>query len=246
MEKDDTKKPRERSREYPLYDIPFCVELTESINSKLGNRFSSLAQLSKTFDKSVTYIASQLSSCKQYNLLELKKGDGYKPTDIFFKVTRGRTDSDKREALLACIKSPAIYGDFIQKYDGQELPSDLPSIFYWDYKITEAAKDGAAKTFIDNLNFLGLITEDGKLIVDGKIENLIGIPVNQNPPIATTQSQVHQPVVSPPAILTPLASGHKKADIKISNGRFVTLEFPADISSEEIDRLVKNLHLWKD
>jgi len=52
--------------------------------------------------------------------------------------------------------------------------------------------------------------------------------------------------VSPPAILTPLASGHKKADIKISNGRFVTLEFPADISSEEIDRLVKNLHLWKD
>ncbi len=245
MDETEAKKPRERSKEYPLYDIPFCVDLTESINSKLGNRYSSIAQLSKTFGKSETYIASQLSASKQYNLLDLKKGEGYKPTDTFFKVTRGRTTEDKRDALINCIKSPAIYGDFIAKYDGQELPSDLPSIFYWDYKITEAAKDNAAKIFLDNLNYLSLISSDGKLIVSKE-------PIKVAEP-ETPDNGTGDPKVIPPATPPFIPQGglnndsdKKKADIKIKNGRFVSLEFPKDLSDDDIDRIINTLNTWRD
>jgi hypothetical protein len=248
MEENDPKKPRERSREYPQYDLKFCIELTETINSKLGNRYSSAEQLSKTFNKSITYLGSQLSSCKQYNLLDLKKGEGYKPTEFFYKVTRGRTDADKLDASIYCLKSPSIYNDFIEKYNGQEIPSDLPSIFYWDYKITEAAKDSAAKIFVENLNYLNLISEDGilqvgeqKAVEDREIT--LPLTIKQAEKIGI-QALSHQPQPSP-KVIEP-NPGYKRADIKVSNGRYVTLDFPFDISSDEIDKLIRNLELWKD
>ena len=212
----------------------------------MGNRFSSAEQLAKAFDKSITYLGSQLSSCRQYNLLELKKGEGYKPTEFFYKVTRGRTEKDKLDALIYCLKSPSIYYDFIEKYDGQELPSDLPSIFYWDYGITELAKDAAAKTFIENLNFVGVIIE-GKLIISKTNADHdepspgIGQQVNSTPP-----PQQNKPQVGNNIIPNLLPVGYKRSDIKITNGRFVSLEFPADLSNDDIDKIRKILDTWKD
>lgn len=248
MEQNDTKKPRERSREYPQYDLKFCIELTETINSKLGNRYSSAEQLSKAFNKSITYLGSQLSSCKQYSLLDLKKGEGYKPTEYFYKVTRGRTEADRLDASIYCLKSPSIYNDFIEKYNGQEVPSDLPSIFYWDYDITEAAKDAAAKVFLENLNALNLISADGILQVgEQKVPNEPEIvqPIAKQVEHLVPQSTVQQWVAPHKTLVEPI-QGYKRSDIKISNGRFVTLDFPFDITSDEIDRLIKNLELWKD
>ena len=129
MEESDIKRPRERSKEYPLFTQKSCIEFTEIINSKLGNRICSGDQLAKTFGKSITSLGSRLSSCKQYDLLELKKGDGYKLTERFYKVTRGRSDEDKREAKIQSLKNPTIYSDLIEKFDGVGLPTDLPSIF---------------------------------------------------------------------------------------------------------------------
>jgi hypothetical protein len=245
METNEPKKPRERSREYPQYDLKFCIDLTETINAKLGNRFSSAEQLSKVFGKSITYLGSQLSSCKQYSLLELKKGDGYKPTEAFYKVTRGRTGQDRLEASIYCLKSPSIYSDFIEKYDLQEMPTDLPSIFYWDYSITEGAKDAAAKIFLENLNYLGLISSDGKLIVEAqKQETEIPTPPRSTLPhlepirLNTTNNQ--------PTHSVNLTHGYKRADIKITNGRFISLEFPPDLSNDDIDKIRKILDTWKD
>jgi len=244
MEEIDPKKPRERSKEYPLFTQKFCIEFAETVNSKLGNRFSSADLLARTFGKAITALGSRLSSCKQYDLLELKKGDGYKPTEKFYKITRGRTDEDKREALIQSLKNPTIYNDVIEKYDGIELPTDLPSIFYWDYGITEGAKDTAAKIFIENLQDLDLISTDGKLIISKK--PIEGAEIIIHNPDADTPPYVKPPVIPPVLPITPPAIGNKKADVKISNGRFVTIEFPADITSNEIDRLIKNLELWKD
>jgi hypothetical protein len=246
MDETDIKKPRERSKEYPLFTQKFCIEFTETINSKLGNRVCSGDQLSKTFGKPITSLGSRLSSCKQYDLLELKKGDGYKPTDLFFKITRGRTDNDKREAKIQSLKNPTIYSDLLEKYENQELPTDLPSIFYWDYKITENAKDGAAKIFLENLQDLGLLSDDGRLILSNNGEkptDPIEPTVDPTKPPAAVKPP---PVVGHAGTVLPPASGFKRSDIKVSPGRFVTLEFPADLSTAEIDKLIQNLELWKD
>jgi len=243
MEDTDHKKPRERSKEYPQFTQKFCIEFTETINSKLGNRFSTAEQIAKTFNKAVTSIGSHLSSCKQYDLLELKKGQGYKPTEYFFKITRGKTEEDKRDALIQSLKSPSIYEDIIEKFSGQDIPSDLASIFYWDYSIKEGAKDAAAKIFTENLQNLNLISDEGKLTVSKSIiEDGVATPAT---PIVSPPVGVTPPTVIPTVTLPP-SSGNKKSDIKVSTGRFVTLEFPFDITSDEIDRLIKNLELWKD
>jgi len=243
----EIKKPRERSKEYPLFTQKFCIEFTDTINSKLGNRFSSADQLAKTFGKSVSTLGSQLSSCKQYDLLELKKGEGYKPTEWYYKVTRGRTDEDKREATIHCIRSPYIYNDLFEKYEGQELPSDLPSIFYWDYKITESAKDGAAKIFLENIQDLNLLTEDGKLIIshrDAKQVDPVIPPVDHAAGMGGFRETPHADTFKPTHKLPSI--GLKRSDVKVSTGRFVTVEFPEDLTSAEIDRLIANLELWKD
>lgn len=127
------------------------------------------------------------------------------------------------------------------------MPTDLPSIFYWDYKITESAKDGAAKIFLENLQDLNLLSEDGRLVLSndgGKPADPIELPADLSikPPgeVKPPPATVHTGTVLPPAI------GFKRSDIKVSTGRFVTLEFPADLSTTEIDRLMQNLELWKD
>jgi hypothetical protein len=246
MEDSEIKKPRQRSKEYPLFTQKSCIEFTETINLKLGNRFCSGDQLSKTFGKSITSLGSKLSSCKQYDLLELKKGDGYKPTDIFFKITRGRTEEDRFSAKILSLKNPTIYNDLIEKFSGIILPTDLPSIFYWDYKITEGAKDSAAKIFLENLQDLNLISDGGELNLAKK--ESIGEEKDPSippviPTVVTTKTS-HEHVVTPTVAL-PVA-GFKRADIKVSNGRFVTIEFPSDITTVEINKLIQNFELWKD
>jgi hypothetical protein len=246
MENTESKKPRERSKEYPLFTLKNCIEFTDTINSKLGNRFSSAEQIAKTFGKSISTLGSILSSCKQYDLLDLKKGDGYKPTEWYYKVTRGRTEDDKKDATLHCLKSPVIYNDLLEKFNGEELPTDLPAIFYWDYSITEGAKDGAAKIFLENIENLGLIASDGTLQISEDIPK----PIPEiTLPLTITQAQQIAAQKTPQVSINKipeLTIGNKRADIKVSPGRFVTLDFPFDITTEEIDKLIKNLELWKD
>jgi hypothetical protein len=177
--------------------------------------------------------------------LELKKGDGYKPTETFYKITRGRTEDDKRVAKILSLKNPTIYSDLIEKYDGQELPTDLASIFYWDYKITEAAKDGAAKIFLENVQDLNLLSEDGRLELSNNGDKPADPILPPSDPSIKPPADLKPPPAHSGTVLPP-ATGFKRSDIKVSTGRFVTLEFPADLSTAEIDKLIQNLELWKD
>jgi len=250
MEVSDIKKPRERSREYPQFDLNSCIELTETINSKLGNRYSTLPQIAKTIENSEARTSSKLSSCRQFGLLELVKKEGYKPTELFYKATRGRTEQDKKDAKLKCIQNPTIYGDFISKHNNEEIPSDLPSIFYWDYKITEAAKDEAASVFRTCLDQLGLIV-NGRLNIGGSITSIYPEDKHDeanDKAIKVEREDDHIPIPSqekPEQKIIPPA-GKKSADLKIGAGRFLTIIYPENITNEEIERAIKQLELWKD
>lgn len=239
------KKPRERSKEYPQYDLNTCIQITEEINSKLGNRFSSLTQIAKAIGNVETRASTKLSSCRQFGLVELRKKEGYKPTEAFYKATRGRTEQDKKDALIQCLKTPTIYGDFISKHNGEPIPSDLPSIFYWDYKITEGAKNEAAEIFRTCLDQLGLI-KDGKLNLTSANEEQEEEIVKEEVKIDEIKKDKETPIVNDGVQKIIPPAGKKSADIKIGVGRFVTVIFPENITNEEIDRFIKNLELWKD
>lgn len=241
------KKPRERSKEYPQFDLKTCLDLTETINSKLGNRISTLEQIANTINNSEARASSKLSACRQFGLVELVKKEGYKPTELFFKVTRGRTDQDKKDALLKCIQSPTIYGDFISKHNNEEIPSDLASIFYWDYKITENAKDEAASVFRTCLDQCGFI-------VDGKLNTGVAVA---DPGSEESQDETKDKLKlegkgdgnTPPPIKDEkpkLPSGRKSTDLKVGAGEFITVIYPENITNDQIERAIKQLELWKD
>jgi hypothetical protein len=246
MESTEIKKPRERSKEYPQYDLKFCISLVEEIISKLGNRVSSLKQIAKAFNKSETHLSSQLSACRQYGLLEIIIKEGYKPTDLFLKITRGRTESIKRASLLEALQTPSIYANFINKHNGEKLPDDLPSIFYWDYKITEASKEGAAKVFRSNLDYLDVIGHDGKLAVNNVDEQNIVLDTlvslgQETLGINTPKNKEDVKKTDEKIILNSQGSVVKKTDIKIGQDRFVTIEYPINITNEEADKLAKKI-----
>ena len=107
------------------------------------------------------------------------------------------------------------------------------------------------------LKYLNLISEDNILLLDRESDespasndvmpknilsnntHIIGTGGGSPAVVAATQiSQHYGGLVINPDI--------KRADVKVSNGRFVTLEFPYDITTQEIDRLIANLELWKD
>lgn len=247
-------KVRERSKEYPLYDLEYCINFTEQVRSKLGNRFSTREQIASALGISEGNTISKVSSCKQYGLLELVKKEGYKPTDIFLKVTRGRNDAEKREALLYCIQHPTIYGDFIKKYNGQGLPTDIATIFFWDYKIAEKAKSSAADTFLQTLRFANVISPDNILS--------LGVEPNNSSDQIKSEEEVHEDIqeVGSVKLLNPPKSNNdqeeiqysggistesRTTDIRISIDRYVKLSYPADISNKEIDAVIKKLESLK-
>jgi len=161
---------RVRSVAYPSNTIEHCVELTSSIFKYFGFVFASRLALAKTLDVSESHLQTQLSSCVQYGLLELRSKEGYRHTPLFTKIYKPLPTEKKEDALLEAFKSPELYKAIIKEHNQETLTANgLSIILFRSHRVAEPAAPLASKIFIENAKALGLMNSDNFFSVDGRV-----------------------------------------------------------------------------
>lgn len=259
MDAETTKQTRFRSVAYPSYTIAYCVELTKKINTHFGAyTFTSREDISKELQIPVGTLLMQLSSATQYNLLEMKSKEGYKPTDIFKKIYKPLNETEKKTAEIQALISPPLYLGLIEKFRGKQLPAvgGLAILLYRNYKVAEDASSKAARIFLENLEHLKVIDEENVLrddfnIIDddplskavdegytGTVYNGNQLDYNQQPknelPKNDTVIDVTSQLVDAPAI-----------PIFFEDGTIGKVLLPMNFTDKHLDRVIKVLSVYK-
>jgi hypothetical protein len=239
MSTTEIKKPVERSSAYPSYTILFCVELVKNIVSKFGsNNYATREDIAKVLNVSAGYLATQIGASVHYGLLEVKVKVGYKPTELFKRITKFLSESEKQEALNEALRLPELYSKLLNEIEDQVPAVNALAIRLNRYhNITDAASEKAARVFIENLNDLGLVRSDGtfetgKVIVEVPNEEL---PIN---PAEIVEPEARKAL--PPSAITILPSpNHLTLEIPLRDQRIAKLIYPSDISDNDLNKIVR-------
>jgi len=182
------KAPRIRSVAYPSYTISSCVELVEKIDKEFTSiTFTPKDSISKYIGLTGGAFFMHLSSCVQYDLLQLKSNEGYKPTQQFKKIQKPLPSENVNDLLLECLNHPDLYKKLIGEFKDKQLPTEsgLANILDRIYSVKGNASKIAAKVFLKNLATLGLITEGNIL----KFDSYISFIEEEEVPAAEEKSQ---------------------------------------------------------
>lgn len=246
MTEDTIHPQRQRSAAYPSYLISECFDFVKSIYSSFGSSTHvSREQIAKILGKSASAILMKLSSSNQYGLIEMKKNDGYKPSDLFLRMYKPLNESEKRNAEIECLRSPTLYQTLVGEFSNGKLPNTvgLSVILFRKYGIAEAVSEKAAELFIENVKALNLITSEGMLSLSSGISNTNDSnqtndeSVNQEQKIVLVekQEQKYQPAIGQHSFPIPL-KGRRKAALII----------PDDMTQEDFETITKWIDLMKE
>jgi len=162
---------KQRSSSYPSYSIEYCIGLVAKIYSNFGggSYYAKREEIAEVLKVSTGHLQTQVSSANQYGLLELKTGQGYKPSKLFLSIHKPVDAYEKSKALIEVFKSPPLYSALVEKFENDILPAELPlsNILLHHHNISEGANEKAASIFIENVKFLGFLNDENVF----KIEN---------------------------------------------------------------------------
>lgn len=169
---DRIKTPRIRSVAYPSYTAVNCYDLVNRIDKVFTDVvYTPREDISKQLSLSGGALMMQLSSCVQYDLLDLKSKEGYKPTELYKKIKRPLPDENVNDFYIECLQAPELYKKLILDFKDKQLPqvSGLANILDRRYSVKGNASNIAAKIFLKNLEAHGLIDDDNILRFDAAI-----------------------------------------------------------------------------
>jgi hypothetical protein len=186
------KSTRIRSVAYPSNTIEHCIALTSTIFKLFGNVFATRKAISEKTEISDSHLQTQLSSCVQYGLLELKSNEGYKHTLLFTKIYKPLPSEKKEDALLEAFKNPELYKSIIKNHNQETLTAiGLSIILFRNHKVSESASHLASKIFIENANGLGLLNEENIFSVDSGVSIAETIELSENNSNRGDQNKEH-------------------------------------------------------
>lgn len=172
MENNGIKKAGRRSNAYPSLTVMESVDLTALINKNAGHHFVKLEDIAKITNKSAGAMSQKVGTAVQYGLLEMKSGIGYRPTELFKKISRPVSPEERHQGLIEAFKNPKLYEELITKFTGSPIPSEiiLSNILERDLSIYDEAAKKAAATFLENVEDLNLRNSYDELELEKKVE----------------------------------------------------------------------------
>lgn len=234
------KTPRARSSQNPGSTIDESIEFVKSL-IKVNPSSSAVFNIDsvKNILKSGNF-GRDFSAAAQYGLLERIK-DEYKVTSLGKTVNAPLTG----ELILAkkeCFKTPTLYKDLIEKYNGHPIPlDDLPIILYRFHGIAEKASKEVAQIFIDNARGAEVLGDDNVLRV--------GIDLIITPTVNNTKEFV--PFVAQPSVITQLENkietpialeqinGAEVEKIRLTENKIVVITYPQNLTKKDLLILTK-------
>lgn len=164
---DIKKGQRLRSVAYPSYTLDHSIEFTKKIYDSFGQKvYTPTSAISDVLQMSGGSFVQNLSTCVQYGLLTLKKGEGYMPTSRFRKVILPLPEEDPIQSKIECLYEPELYKKIFDHFNnGGILPNEKGLINTLDrlFNVKGAGAEKAVKVFEKNLKTYSLIGDDRKL-----------------------------------------------------------------------------------
>ncbi|UCC90842.1 MAG: hypothetical protein JSW24_01400 [Dehalococcoidia bacterium] len=232
-----TKKAREKSAQYPSYDLSPCIEFVRVVD-KLGRNQvaegSLLSELRLKSSNTKSY-KGKLSSSRQFGLLDSKAGllSITERANLVLYPTEEKKDVQFKKLIIEAFRSPALYQKLINRFDGKGIPKleTLANILMNEYKIAKAVKNSAAKVFVSSAKFAGVLGDNNVLQVGQTYEAITG----EAPPAETEIPETGQ---KPP----PMGQVHS-LKLALSSGKSATITVPSDITRADVERLKSMLEL---
>jgi hypothetical protein len=237
------KKVVDRSAAYPSITIEDAVAFSQSVvksfpkEGTLITREDIATVLKKPSSSSVQ---REVATCAQYGLF-IKDKEGYKISSKAKLLNNQFIPNVERSKIfLDCFRSPKLYKDIIQNFDGHSIPSELPYILVRSHQISDKAAPEAARIFLANAAFCRVLDENGVLNVEGKDAGEYIEVIEQK--IAPPSAQIIDLVQKEPQNLLATKQVDEAHDvIRISNKRVVTLIYPDEINKKDLDIIRKHL-----
>jgi len=232
-----SKKAREKSAQYPSYNLSSCIEFGRVVDRLGGKQVaegSLLSELRLRSSNTKSY-TGKLSSCKQFGLLDSKAGllNITERTRLILYPTEEQREVQSRKLIIEAFRAPALYQKLIKRFDGKALPQPgtLANILMNEYKIAKAVMDRAADIFVSSAKFAGVLGDDNVLQVGQTYEAITGeaLPV---------ETAIHETAQGTPA----MGQVHS-LKVALSSGKSAAITVPSDISKTDIERLKKMLDL---
>jgi len=241
------KPPRPRSKPYPAFTIDHCVTFAQKVDTAFSSiGFTPQASISKTLEQSGGGFLTLLSSCVQYGLLDKSTGDGYKPSELFKKISRPLPGEKIEDSKLECFRTPTLYTAIIQAYAGKQVPAEagLANILDRLHFVIGDASILASKVFYKNAKALKVLDDNNVLRLSSNAP-----PVEerkeeeeQAQPDVQSHNQTHQPPPNhPPVVLQLPPSTFKEIPIVLKNKGEAKLLLPPDADDDDLKRIIKVL-----
>lgn len=248
------KKARVRSVAYPSYTLDAAFDITLKVNQKFGNTTHVRREdISQELDISVGHLQTQLSSAGYYGLMDMKTGEGYKPSQDFIRIYKPISEEEKQQTKVECLLRPELYRQLIERFSGQQLPGvgGLAILLYRQYRVAEDASQKAAKVFLDNVESLGLVSDNILRL------SLHGIKAESD--TAYTEVNVEQNLL-PVAQFNTTEPANKENVIDISSqlvdappipiflkgGKIARLIMPMGFTDEDLDKVIAVVGVYKN
>lgn len=231
-----SKKPREKSVQYPPYDLSACMELVRTVDELGGKQEvaegSLLSELGLKSSNTKSY-TGKLSSCRQFGLLHFKTGllSITERARLILYPTEEPREAQSKKLIIEAFRSPALYQKLIKRFDGKPLPNTLANILMNEYKIAKAVMNSAVKVFVSSAKFAEVLGDDNVLQVGQTYEAVAGEVPSAEPETSEigqrmpTMGQVHS------------------LKLALSSGRSAQITVPSDITKTDVEKLKKMLDL---
>ena len=242
----ETAKPKkivDRSAAYPSITIEKAIEFILPVVRSFPREGiiitrEDVARVKKT---SAAAIQRDVATCAQYGIL-LKDKEGYKISETAkLLANQFIPDTETKRIVLECFQSPKLYKDLLKYLNNHAIPDDLPYTLVKSHGISDKAAPEAAKIFIENAKFSGVLGDDGILRVDDGGEsvpyaNVIEDTPKREPKIFEIQ-EVQQ------NLLASVSKGVEKEIINLGNKRSFIISYPDDITKKELNIVKKHLEI---
>ena len=248
-----SKKIRQRSVAYPAYTLDSCITFASKVDDQFTSAvYASAEDISKVLQTSGGAFLTQLSSCTQYGLLDLKKGEGYKSTNWLKKIKTPLPAENVNDTKIECLSKPPLYKKLISEFKDKQLPSEpgLANILNRNYELHGVGPKIAAKVFLKNLTAIGLIAAGNVLKLDTYIpfvEDEVQEKEEQNEP-EEDKPKVQLLITEKNPPNTPPLNGvnkeRKQIPIFLIENRQAIVDLPLDFTEEDLKRVVKVLNAY--
>lgn len=164
---------KERSPLYPIFSISDTMDFVKEIG-KIGGKKVSVETVASVIGMSIktNSFKSKISTAKQFGLIR-GAGGAVELTDLAKKLIYAVDDFETHNLLIEAFLTAPLYRKVAERYENQALPTveKLSNILLLEYGVTKAAKDVAAKKFIESAEQIGVL-KNGIVYLDTEDSSL--------------------------------------------------------------------------